>query len=216
MQGANVTASPDVPELPELPELPDVAWPLAVADPVLPELALPDPAWVSLELVEEADPVFPPVVVPLAVESPLAPEVAVASDPVETGPVGPDAARPVAAEPWSLEPHDPPGEPGPDWTALRGEAVPAPESPESFWVSLPATAGPVEPDGPAAVVPDVLELPELASELELDEVSTGPELPPWPEPPETATGWEEAFPVSVEPVEPVEPVEDQAFPHQPE
>jgi hypothetical protein len=49
---------------------------------------------------------------------------------------------------------------------------------------LPAWAVPVDPDRPEVVLPVVFELPELASELEFDEVLTAPDWPPLPELPE--------------------------------
>lgn len=70
---------------------------------------------------------------------------------------------------------------------------------------FPAVAGPVAPVLPDWVMPVVLASPDLALEVEFDVVSTAPDWPPLPESPETATGLEVAFPVSVEPVEPVFP-----------
>lgn len=79
--GATVTTDPELPEGdPELPgfdpELPDAIDPSALADPVGPEVAVPDEALVSVPLVEVAAPEVPPVVVPLAVELPPWPDVA--------------------------------------------------------------------------------------------------------------------------------------------
>jgi hypothetical protein len=112
--GAITTAGPEFPEFPEFPELPDVAVPLASADPVFPESALPELAFVTLPLDEVAFPVLPPVVVPLAVEFPLLPDVAVAAVVSWAFPVDPDVAFPP--EPWPRfdqpfeSPHgDPPG-----------------------------------------------------------------------------------------------------------
>ncbi len=66
--------------MPELPEFPEVAVPVAVAGPVLPESALPEVASVLLELDEVALPVEPPVVEPVAELSPLEPDVPVACE----------------------------------------------------------------------------------------------------------------------------------------
>ena len=61
IQGAMLIAGPVLPESPELPEFPDVAELLSlVADPVSPELALPDSALVLLVEEEVASPLFPP------------------------------------------------------------------------------------------------------------------------------------------------------------
>ncbi len=110
--GATVIADPEFPESPEFPELPDVASPLELADPVSPELALPDEAVVSFSLVDVADPEVPPVVVPVAVELPLEPDVAVAVEPSEAFPVLPELAVPLALPDWD----DPePLGPGPPW-----------------------------------------------------------------------------------------------------
>jgi hypothetical protein len=95
-QGATVIAGPELPESPELPELPDVAFPLALAGPVLPESALPEEAVVWFELVEVALPVLPPVVLPVAVESPLLPDVALEPDLSVAPPVLPEVALPLA------------------------------------------------------------------------------------------------------------------------
>jgi hypothetical protein len=105
----NTPASPEFPEFPEFPELPDVAEPVAVAGPVLPELALPEPAHVLLELDELASPEVPPVVWPLAVLFPLWPEVAVAVDLSMAFPVEPDVAFPMMPEgPFGRVGCDPP------------------------------------------------------------------------------------------------------------
>jgi hypothetical protein len=90
MQGVGVTAGP------EFPELPDVADPCELADPVLPELALPDEALVSFPLVEVAGPGLAPMVVPVAVELPLWPDGAVAAEPFVAFPVVPELAVPLA------------------------------------------------------------------------------------------------------------------------
>ncbi len=79
---------------------------------------------------------------------------------------------------------------------------------------LPAVAGPVAPVLPDWVFPAVSALPDLAPELEFDAVLTEPDCPPLPESPETATGLEDALPVSVEPVEPVLPEVAEALPPQ--
>ncbi len=76
-QGAITTAGPEIPEFPEFPELPDVAVSVASADPVFPESALPELAFVTLPLDAVAFPGLPPVVEPSAVEFPLLPDVAV-------------------------------------------------------------------------------------------------------------------------------------------
>ena len=76
-QGAMVTAGPVLPESPEFPELPDVAeLPLLFAAPVLPELALPDCASVSLDEEDVASPLLPPCAEPLAVLAPEFPDCA--------------------------------------------------------------------------------------------------------------------------------------------
>ncbi len=79
---------------------------------------------------------------------------------------------------------------------------------------LPAVAGPVAPVLPDWVFPAVSALPDLAPELEFDAVLTEPDCPPLPESPETATGLEDALPVSVEPVEPVLPEVAEVLPSQ--
>ena len=94
-----------------------------------------------------------------------------------------------------------PGLPDP----LCGLDFAGPLLPELLVEVLRAVAGPVAPVLPDWVIPVVLALPDLALELEFDVVLTEPDCPPFPESPETATGLEEALPVSVEPVEPVLP-----------
>jgi hypothetical protein len=187
-QGAMVMAGPELPEFPEFPEFPDVADPSDVADPVFPESALPDEAVVSLLLEDEAGPEVPPVVVSLAVESPLLPDVALALEPSLAFPLLPESAEPLALP-------DP----------LCGSDFAGPLLPEPLVEVLPAVAGPVAPVLPDWVIPVALALPDWAPELEFDVVLTEPDCPPLPESPETATGLEEALPVSVEPVEPVLP-----------
>jgi hypothetical protein len=59
--GAKFSPKPVLPEFPELPESPELAeLSLDVASPVLPELALPDLAVVSLEEEDLASPLLPP------------------------------------------------------------------------------------------------------------------------------------------------------------
>jgi hypothetical protein len=53
---------PESPEDPERPEFPERADPVAVAGPVLPEFADPEPALVQFELHDPVSPVVPPVV----------------------------------------------------------------------------------------------------------------------------------------------------------
>jgi hypothetical protein len=218
-QGATVTAGPELPELPEFPEFPDCADPVEVAGPVFPESASPELAVVWLELVEFASPVVPPVVVPLAVELPLWPEVPVAVEPSLACPVFPELAAPLAF-PEVAEPFPEPAFPLPQLLPespcgvvlagpLFGVDVAGPLFPEPFCEAFAALADPVDPVSPDWVFPWVLALPDLATEPEFDEVSTGPDRPPLPESPEVATGSEVARPVSVEPVEPVDP--DEAF-----
>jgi hypothetical protein len=85
--GAMLTAGPVLPDFPEFPESPElVELPLELASPVLPELALPDLAVVSLEEEELASPLFPPVAEPSAVLSPELPEVAVGEPVAEDEP----------------------------------------------------------------------------------------------------------------------------------
>ena len=88
---------------------------------------------------------------------------------------------------------------------LCGLAVAGPLLPVLLVELFPASAGPVAPVLPDWVMPVVLASPDLALEVEFDVVFTAPDWPPLPESPETATGLEVAFPVSVEPVEPVFP-----------
>ena len=93
--GATLTAGPVLPDFPELPESPELAeLPLELASPVLPELALPDLAVVSLEEEELASPLFPPVAEPFAVLSPELPEVAVGE------PVAVDEPELLPDVPW--------------------------------------------------------------------------------------------------------------------
>jgi hypothetical protein len=106
-QGAITTAGPEFPEFPEFPELPDVAVPVPSADPVFPESALPELAFVTLPLDEVAFPVLPPVVEPSAVEFPLLPDVAVEDEVFCAFPVEPDLALPPV--PWPFDqPFEPP------------------------------------------------------------------------------------------------------------
>lgn len=216
-QGATTTAGPELPELPELPEFPDCAVPVAVAAPVLPELASPELAYVWFELEELAFPDVPPVVEPLAVELPLWPDAAVAVEALLALPVSPERALPLAApdqeDPGVCpEPHwpprDPPSDPLPEPAGadpVAGTDVAEPLSPESFSEVLPALADPVDPVGPDCVLPFASALPDEALEPEFDIVPTGPDEPPFPESPETATGLEVALPVRVDPVDPVAP-----------
>jgi hypothetical protein len=91
-QGAMVMAGPVLPESPEFPELPDVAeLPLLVAAPVLPELALPDWAAVSLDEEDVASPLVPPWAEPVAVLAPELPDCAFGDPWVEGGPELPGA-----------------------------------------------------------------------------------------------------------------------------
>lgn len=92
---------------------------------------------------------------------------------------------------------------------LVGSDVAEPLSPDPFSEVLPALDGPVAPVAPDWVSPQASALPEVAREPEFDVVVTGPDEPPLPESPETATGLDVAEPVPVEPVEPVGP--DHAF-----
>jgi hypothetical protein len=87
----------------------------------------------------------------------------------------------------------------------REPVVASPLLPVLLVEVFPAVAGPVAPVLPDWVIPVVLASPDLAPEVEFDVVLTGPDWPPLPESPETATGLEVALPVSVEPVEPVFP-----------
>ncbi len=93
----------------------------------------------------------------------------------------------------------------PDAEPLLGSDLADPLLPELFDEVFPAVAGPVLPVLPDSVLPEVLLFPDLATELEFELVVTEPDCPPFPELPDLATGFEVAFPVSVEPVEPVFP-----------
>jgi hypothetical protein len=88
--GAKLMLAPVLPDFPEFPESPeDAQLRLLLAFPVLPELALPDLAVVSLEEEESALPLFPPVAEPLAVLAPELPDVAVGEPVAEDEPALP-------------------------------------------------------------------------------------------------------------------------------
>lgn len=113
----------------------------------------------------------------------------------------PEVAPPAGPpDGWPEPVHEPaPADP------VVGSDVAGPLAPEPFCEDVPASAGPVDPVVPDWVVPLVSALPDVAVEPESDVVVTAPDVPPLPESPETATGSEEAAPVSVGPVEPVPP-----------
>ena len=200
---------------PELPESPLWASPLALAGPVLPESASPEPATVRLPASEPASPEEPPKVALSALESPEEPPSAVVSGFEQALPVSPVAATVVTEgsdEPsWSGATEGSTSGPPPQQPeVISGSALACPESPEELDEEFEAVAEPPAPVVPEVVVELVSALPEVAVELAVEVVVTAPVLPPSPESPEVAVGAEVAQPVVVEPEEPVSPVEAES------
>ena len=81
-----------------------------------------------------------------------------------------------------------------------------PDPPELFDEPLVEEAPPVPPVVPEVVLDPVVVLPLEAVEDEVEEVDTGPVVPPLPELPLVADGEDVVLPLLVEPVDPGEPV----------
>jgi hypothetical protein len=201
VHGELTVIDPEFPEFPESPELSEVAEPLEVAEPVLPELALPEPASVTLPEPDEALPLPPPVVPLVAEEPPEFPEVALVEGFEVAEPVVPEVEVPVPVEEEEVEG----GSPAELtlWPLLSED----PELPEVLDDPLVEEAPPVEPVVPEVVVDPVLASPLEAVDEELEVVDTLPVVPPLPESPEVALGSDVASPLLVDPVSPVLPVE---------
>ena len=200
MHGAATLTDPEFPEFPESPELSDTAEPVEVESPVLPELALPDPAAVRLPEPDTALPLPPPAVPLTAVEPPEAPEVDVVVGSEVADPVPPEVELPVPVEEEEVE-----GGSAAELT-LCGLAVEDPELPDVLPEEFVLLAPPVPPVVPEVVLEPVLVLPLVADDDEVEVVDTPPEVPPFPELPEVVLGLEVALPLEVDPVLPVLPV----------
>jgi hypothetical protein len=177
----------------------------------LPELASPEPARVTLPETEYAEPLVPPFVSLLAEEFPELPPVAEVSGFDVASPLSPETALAVPlAEPPKDGSTDGSEEGSTDGSRdslmLCGLAVAAPDPPDMFEDLLEAEDVPVDPVFPEMVWDEVLALPLVALDVEVELVFTEPVVPPLPEEPEVALGSEVAEPLEVDPVDPVSPV----------